>query len=130
VKHIAFVVALVALAQPALGQDTTQVQVNADGQITGVSRAEPAYFKYQYMPVQCVTLPCPNYFVLAAESPETDGIVVWSDEIPPEIAGPKKLTAAMRNLSDGPACWIIRGDLIIEEEGTTLRVDEVVGRCD
>ena len=129
-KRISILTALMAFAQPTLGQDQTMVYVNADGQITRVEApADPEYLKYEYQPVQCVTLPCPNYFVLAADSASADGIVVWSDEVAPEIVGPKKAVAAMRNLAGGPACWVIRGELIIEEEGTTLRVDEMVDSC-
>ena len=128
-RHIAAFLALVALAQPAIAQDNTSVQINADGAITGLAADAPAYLKYQYQPVNCVTLPCPNYFVLAANSPSDEGIVVWSDEIPPEIVGPKKSVAPLLKLSDGPECWVILGDLVMEEEGTTLKVDEVIGRC-
>ena len=35
----------------------------------------------------------------------------------------------MENLADGPMCWVVRGDLIMEEEGTTLRIDELVDSC-
>jgi hypothetical protein len=129
-NRIAIAAALVALAQPAVAQEPTQVYVNADGQITQVAPpTEPGYLKYQYQPVECVTLPCPNYFVLALDSPDADGVVVWSDEQPPEILWSKKVAAAMRNPDDAPACWVIRGELIIEEVGTTLRIDKLVGSC-
>jgi hypothetical protein len=129
-KRIAIVIALAALCQPAMAEETSTVYVNEDGQITRVVAPDaPEYLRYEFQPVQCVTTPCPNYFVLTADSPTADGIVVWSDEIPPEIVASKKVLATMQDVTDGPMCWVIRGDLIIEEEGTTLRVDELVDAC-
>ncbi|UJW86351.1 hypothetical protein [Devosia sp. SL43] len=129
-KPIAIVIAVVALMQPAMAEDQTTVYVNEFGEITRVVPPDaPQYLRYEYQPVQCVTTPCPNYFVLAAESPAADGVVIWSDEVPPEIVASKKIIAAMNDPTDGPTCWVIRGDLIIEEEGTTLHVDELVDSC-
>ena len=129
-NRTAIIVALLALAQPALAEEPRQVYVNADGEITRiVTPDDPDYLRYQYQPVECVTLPCPSYFVLGADTPEADGIVIWSDEAPPEIEASKKILAAMKNPLDGPLCWVIRGHLIIEEEGTTLRVDELIDTC-
>lgn len=127
--RIAIILAFVALARPATAEESRQVYVNADGQITRVEPAEPGYLQYQYVPVDCVTLPCPNHFVLAADAPDADGIVIWSDEAPPALEASKKILAAMRNPLDGPLCWVLRGELLIGEEGTTLRVDELIGAC-
>ena len=128
-RRIAIIVAVVGVAQPAMAEDAT-FYVNPDGEITrSVAPDAPQYLRYEFQAVQCVTAPCPNYFVLAADTPTADGVVVWSDEIPPEIVASREILAAMENLADGPMCWVILGDLIMEEEGTTLRIDELVDSC-
>lgn len=129
-KHAAIIVVSLALAQPAIAGEPRQVLFNADGTITPIVTPDaPDYLRYQYQPLECVTLPCPNYFVLGADSADADGIVIWSDEAPPAIEASKKILAAMKNPLDGPLCWVLRGDISLEEDGATLRVDELIGTC-